>query len=148
MTIGQGSNRRYVNPGANHHMAIYAELDKNGQEKKWFGEIVSRFEAAARKREGRQIVNRETNAKRKFKFTLSGGDHVLLLDREEGPRLVRVTVISNERIEMLLHDDARPNTVLRKTTGGRIILSPNSLLKANAQKVLVAPLGELSTAND
>ncbi len=150
MAIGDGSHRRYVNPGSNHHMAIIAELDEEGREKKWTGELVSRFEAATRKRAGEPIVRRERSLKRKFKFTLAGGDHVLLYDqgKDQPPRLVRVTTISDGQLEFVLHDDARPITDRKKIPGARIRLSPEAMRKAKAQKILVSPLGEISPAND
>jgi CRISPR-associated endonuclease Csn1 len=145
--IGRGSKRRYVNPGANHHLAVVAVLDKKGNDKRWEYRIVTRFEALQRKRRGEQIVLRPKSEQEQFKFSLAGGEHVLMQDGDGVERLYRVTVISQSEVEFVLHTDARPITV-RKKEGGRVRCTPKRLKEREARKVTVDPLGNILPAND
>jgi CRISPR-associated endonuclease Csn1 len=147
--VGKGSAVRYVAPGANSHMEIVVILDAQGNEKKWDGVIVSRFEAHRRKSAGEPVIQRDHGPGKKFLFSLAGGEHVVI--RREGgdaDELLRVTVISDGQIEFVLHNDARPITERKKIPGARIRCSPNALGGQAAQKVVVDPLGSILTAND
>jgi CRISPR-associated endonuclease Csn1 len=148
IAIGKGMKTRYVNPGSNHHMEIVAILAPDGSEKKWKGVLVSRYDAMQRKKDGKQIVNRDHGEGHSFKFSLAGGEHVMMNTAGEGEKLYRVTVISSGRIEFVLHTDARPITLRKKERGARVHCSPNTLRTNNARKVLVDPLGRILAAND
>ncbi|HUT14028.1 MAG TPA: type II CRISPR RNA-guided endonuclease Cas9 [Thermoguttaceae bacterium] len=150
--LGSADSPRYVAPGSNHHMEIYAVLDKVGNETRWEAKTVTLMEAAARvrAREKKPVVQRDHGPGTKFKFSLAGGEY-LELDGDNGQRrLVRVTVISGKKVEYRLHNDARPITLLRQVEGGRagLSLSADSLRKANARKVAIDPLGNVFPAND
>lgn len=145
--IGQGSKQRYVAPGENHHMEIVAVLDKDGNEIRWEGVIVSRLEAVQRHRRNAPIIQRDHGEGKRFKFSLAGGEHVIMTVDGRKDVLLRLTSISEGELEFVEHWDAR-STKLRKKEGGRIRRSPDSLRKLNAQKVVVSPLGDIFEAND
>ena len=148
MPVGAGSKRRYVNPGSNHHMEIVADLDEAGNEKRWKGIIVSRFEAVQRKQRGEPIIQREHGDKRRFKFSLMGGEHVVMDAGEQENVVCRATVISQGQIEFVAHQDARPITIRKKIAGARIRCAVDRLRLQHAKKVLVDVIGEIVTAND
>jgi len=145
--IGTGSKRRYVNPGANHHLEVMAVLDQNGNEKRWVYRIVSRFEAVGRKNRGEAIISCVSDKKERFKFSLSGGEYVIMRFEGDDERLYRVTGITQSEVEFVLHCDARPITV-RKKEGERIRCKPGRLMNSGARKVTVDPLGNILPAND
>jgi len=149
IAVGKGARRRYVCPGDNHHMEIVAVLDKEGKHKKWEGHIVSRFEAVRRWKDEEPIIRRDHGPTREFLFSLTNGEYVLTPDGDDpaNRRLLRVTVISGNNLEFVLHSDARPIT-LRKKEKGRIYYSVSTLGKASADKVVVDPIGRIEFARD
>jgi CRISPR-associated endonuclease Csn1 len=146
--IGVGSKRRLVNPGSNHHMEIVAVLDDAGNETRWEGHLVSMFEATQRRRRGDPIIRRHYGDNEKFKFSLGGGEYVTMEHETGKIQLFRVAVISHGRLEFRLHNDARPITLVKKISGGRVRRSPDALRKARTRKVVVDPLGNVLPAND
>jgi len=150
MEVGHGSKRRYVNPGSNHHMEIVAVLDKNGNEKKWEGPIVSTFNAVRRRREGEPIIRRDHGEGKRFKFSLAGGEHVLMCYDGQQEQLYRVTTVTGKEVEFVLHSDARPITLRKKIRekGARPRGAPEKLRKCGARKVSIDPLGNVLPAND
>jgi len=148
MAIGKGSKRRYVNPGANHHMEIVALLDKHGNEKKWEGHIVSNFEALRRRRAGEPIIRRDHGDGKRFKFSLAGDEHVEMSYDGQPEQIYRVTGITQDEVEFVLHSDARPTTLRRKLKGARPRGGPGKLRKCGARKVSVDPLGNVFPAHD
>jgi hypothetical protein len=131
-------------------MEIVAALDKEGKQNKWEGKIVSRYEAVRRWREGQDIIRRNHDAGNKFLFSLTNSDYVLVPANggdSNQEQLLRVTVISGNRIEFVLHSDARPIT-LRKKEKDRIIYSVSTLGKLEARKVSIDPLGCVLVAKD
>jgi CRISPR-associated endonuclease Csn1 len=149
--LGNSFSPRYVAPGSNHHMEVFAILDKENKEKKWEAKTVSLVEATQRLRTHTPVVQRDHGPSNKFKFSLARGEYLELDDDNGGRRLVRVTVISGQKVEFRLHTDARSNKLLRdKEKGGRAGLSMpvNSLRKAKARKVVIDPLGNILPAND
>jgi CRISPR-associated endonuclease Csn1 len=146
--LGKGPATRYAAPGSNHHMEIFAILDKDGSEKDWQAETISLFEAARRVRTGTPLTRRDHGPGKQFRFSLSGGEFVEM-EMEPGYRkLYRVTVISGNQVEFRLHSDARPITILKKVQGARVRCSPGKLRKALARKVALDPLGNILPAND
>ena len=143
MAIGSESQRRYVNPGANHHMAVVAKIDNDGSEKKWEARLVTRFEALTRVRLKQPVVDRSVEDGYRFKFSLMGGDYVLLNRDGENDELCRVVVISGNQLEFILHSNANPATVRKKSPGERIRCSVTKLLEYQARKVDVDPVGRV-----
>jgi CRISPR-associated endonuclease Csn1 len=141
--IGNGSKSRYVNPGANHHMVIVAVLDNHGKEVKWEGHLVTRFEAQTRVRLRQPVVQKDFGDDRRFKFWLSGGDHVLLRRSDDVDELCRVVVLSGSQLEFVFHSNANPITVRKKTPGERIRCSVSRLKELSARKVDLTPLGKV-----
>jgi CRISPR-associated endonuclease Csn1 len=148
IALGKSSSPRYAAPGTNHHMEIVALLDEQGKEKDWEGEIVSLYEAARRVWAHEPVMRHADAPRRKFKFSLAGGEYVEMQDDKGGVSLYRVTVISGNQVEFRLHTDARPITIMKKIPGARVRCSPGRLLKAKARKVVVDPLGNVLKAND
>jgi len=147
--VGQGSRLRHVCPGDNHHMEIMAVFVKEGNHQKWEGHIVSQFEATRRHRMQEPIVQKNHGAGREFVFSLTNGEHVVVPGDEEGTeKILRVAVISGQKVEFVEHCDARPITIRKKAPGARIYFSVNSLRKAGGRKVSVTPLGRIHPAND
>ncbi len=142
-------NTRFAAPGSNHHMEIVAIMNDKGEEIEWEGNIVSLFEAYRRRKAHEPVIRDKRydwGLNKKFKFSLAGGEYLEL----ENKKLVRITVISGDKIEFRLHNDARPITMLRKEKGARAGLSKtaDALRKAKARKVVVDPLGNVIPAND
>ena len=144
-------NTRFAAPGSNHHMEIVAVLNDKGEEVEWEGHIVSLFEAYRRRKAHEPVIRdkrHDYGANKKFKFSLAGGEY-LMMEVESGKEsLVRTVVISERSLEFRLHNDARPITVLKKISKARITSSPSALFKRKARKVLVDPLGNILPAND
>jgi CRISPR-associated endonuclease Csn1 len=148
IAIGKGSRLRYVCTGDNHHMEIVATLDERGQQKKWRGVPVSRFEAVERRRLGASIIQHDHGPNCQFVFSLTNGEHVLLPNADGTQRLLRVTVISGQQIEFVDHNDARPITIRKKLPGARVRLAIDALRAGKAEKVTVDPCGKLWPAGD
>jgi len=147
--VGKGSARRYVAPGANHHMEIVAVLDEAGREKRWEGKVVGRFDAVARKCNGEPVVRRDHGPGRKFLFSLTGGEYVRMSRKGLKEELFRVTDISDGEVALIAHTDARPSSERRrKGSGARIRPSPDTMRTYRARKVVVDPLGEVLPASD
>lgn len=143
-----GARTRFVKPGANHHTVIVAVLDKDGNEIEWEDHPVTRLEAHRRKADGVPIVLKDWGPDRKFKFSLTANDY-LLLEADGARQLVRIISLSKGANEGRVHCDARPATVARqKGSGARIFLGPAALFKRKARKVRVTYLGEIIPAND
>ncbi len=147
---GHSSRTRYVLPGDNHHMEVWAELDLlTGAPKRWMHCTVSRLEAAKRHRQGLRIVQREHGPGSKFCFSISEGDMVLC-PRSVGdpPRIWYVrSVRARGDLVLSLATDARKRDEIRKT-GGIWDVRLNTLMKLGARKVVVSPLGDVIEAHD
>jgi hypothetical protein len=130
-------------------MEIVATLDAAGNEIRWEGITVSLFEALQRLRNKQPVVQRDHGPGKRFKFSLSGGEYLEFVENGRN-KLVRVSVISGDDVEFRLHNDARPNTMLRGVKGARagLVRSADALRKLKARKVLVDPLGNILPAND
>lgn len=166
--IGDEAKRRYVAESSNHHVAIYAQLDAQGKEKRWEGIIVSLLEAYERK----SIANR-SEAYRKhhritpiilknlpdaqnqpFKFSLMGGDTVKTeSDYDERGKLYAAgiyrvrTIAANGQVSLLKINDSR---MKKEIKDAKEWWSPSidTLRKLNARKVVVDLLGRVHPAND
>jgi CRISPR-associated endonuclease Csn1 len=146
--LGKSSSPRYVAPGSNHHMEIFAVLDSEGKERTWDSVIVNLFQAHRRVSAAEPVIQRGHGQNTTFKFSLAGGEYVEMDNNSGGRSLYRVTVISGNQIEFRLHTDARPITILKKIQGARVRCSPSALMRAKARKVVVDPMGNILPAND
>ena len=145
--IGSGMRQRYVIPGTNHHLEIFAHLDAQGNETRWDGHVVSLLEAVRRKRLGQPVVCRDHGPNTRFKFTLAKGDYIQWTDDQGQPQILRVIGISHNNIEFRLPSDARPITIIKQEKQ-RIRARYQTLFQRRARKVAVSPLGEVYPAGD
>jgi hypothetical protein len=109
------------------------------------------FEAYRRRKAHEPVIRDKRydwGLNKKFKFSLAGGEYLMMEVESGKERLVRTVVISERSLEFRLHNDARPITVLKKISKARITSSPSALFKRKARKVVVDPLGNIIAAND
>ena len=155
--IGEGARLRRVALKSNHHLEVFAELDSDGNEKKWSGKIVTTYDALQRKRQAKPLVNRDHGPGTKFKFSLCGGDTIRLDHPKHGGGLYIVRTISQEAekdgrrpdpiIECVRQTDARLQKDI-KAGHDWLKSAVNSLRKAGCEKVMVGPSGKTVTAHD
>jgi CRISPR-associated endonuclease Csn1 len=151
--LGGGRSARYAKPESNHHIEIYAEVDANGNDKKWGADLVAMHEAYARLKAGQPIVQRDHGPLVHFRFSLGPGDVLQCDDGKGGRRLLVVRSLSEEektgsiKVEMVRINDARQKKEI-KAAHDWITKSPNELRKWHARKVAVNPLGEVREAHD
>lgn len=145
--VGDGPRRRYVVPGNNHHIEIYAVIDAQGQEVRWKGKIVSLYEAYERKKRGEPVVCRDHGPNTRFKFSLAKSEYIEWINDDGQKQLLRVVGISDNNLELRLPYDARPITLIREAKE-RIVATYRQLFQRRARKVMVTPLGEVLPAND
>lgn len=144
--IGKDANERFVATGGNHHMEVYAVLDKNGRETKWVADTVTLFDAYERLIHNKPIVNRDHGPNTVYKFTLYKNEFLLYNAPDGSTVLKRIFKFSDQEIGWGNHNDARPaKIVTNKTPGNRP--SVNSL-RGRVQKVSVDFWGDIHPAND
>lgn len=132
--IGEGHRQRYVLTQGNRHMEI-VEDDKG----RWVGRIVSRLEAAERRRVGRPAVSREHLQGGRFLFSVARGDYLELRgDKLNG--IFMVTKISEREVVVINPCDARLAKE-RQKAGAQHRLSISRLQESRAVKVHVDALG-------
>ncbi len=151
-TVGEGRTVRHVASESNHHVEIYAELDENGNEGKWDGEVVSMFEAFQRLRTKKPVVQRDHGPLVKFKFSLASGEAVECDDKNHGRSLYvfrKVTQFTGGGIQIGFAplNDARKARDMQVSRAW-LWTTPNTLGERKARKVVVSPLGEVSEAHD
>ena len=151
MTVGKNGRERHVAPGNNHHMEVVAVLDKNGNETKWEGIIVTMFDAYQRKRRGEPIINRDHGPGKRFKFSLALNEYFMMKDQNGVEQLYVVRVLSQDQkgaksVSSKLHTDARPSQEILKTKG--LIHNANTLMEKGIRKVTVDVLGNIHPASD
>lgn len=147
--VGGPGRERFVAEDDNHHVAIFARLDAQGREKEWAGIVVSRLEAADRRRRKLPVVCRDYPEAEgwQFKFSLMGGDTVALT-REGLERMYRLRAIAgNEQLFLLPLQDGRLLKQIQKTPD---YWRPkvNTLRSLAARKVVVDLLGRAHPASD
>jgi CRISPR-associated endonuclease Csn1 len=153
-TIGKDERTRHVALSSNHHVAIFAMLDKRGIEKRWKSIIVSLFEAMDRKRKGQPIVQTSypEAGDYVFKFSLMGGDTVLLhkdCDHNQNPCNPSVwrlrSIAANGQLSLVRINDARPKSEIIKA---KEWWSPieDTLRELDAVKVVIDSLGRIHQA--
>jgi hypothetical protein len=128
-----------------------AVLDKDGNETKWEGTIVTMIEAYQRKRRKEPIINRNHGEGKRFKFSLGLNEYFMMKDSQGIDRLYVVRVISQDQkgvksISSKLHTDARPSKEILATKG--LIHNVNTLKDKGIRKVSVDVWGNIHPAND
>jgi CRISPR-associated endonuclease Csn1 len=145
--IGNGKSERNVVSGNNHHMAIYAELDENGNEKKWVGEVVTLLEAKERLKNGLPIVRRDPGPGRKFIMSVKCGD-IFEMDFSHGRELIITRAVpQSKQLSFVRLNDARLQKDIKESHGW-FSKQPNTFRTSNPIKYTVDPLGRLRRAND
>ncbi len=153
-TIATGQRARHVALASNHHVAFFALLDGQGNERRWESVIVSQLEAMERKRKGQAIVETRylEGGNSIFKFSLMGGDTVLLhkeCDHKNDlchPTVWRLRAIgSNGSLSLVPISDARLQLDIKKA---KQWWSPtqDALRKLGAVKVVIDSLGRIHHA--
>jgi CRISPR-associated endonuclease Csn1 len=150
--LGTGRTARHVASESNHHLEIFAELDEDGNELEWRGDVVNTASAFKRKKLGLPVVRRDHGLSRRFKYSLSPGEAVRC---ENGPHtsgLLVARAISQYSdgsiiVDLVSAADARLKREVVKS-GQWLRVVPNTLRKWNARKVVISPLGAVSEAND
>ena len=90
ITVGKNGRQRHVASGNNHHMEIIALLDKEDNETKWEGVVVTMFEAYQRKRSKQPIIQRDHGPGKRFKFSLAVNEYVERIDKDGTKEIWRV----------------------------------------------------------
>ncbi len=147
VSVGQGPRERYVQPGNNHHVEIFARLDGQGREVAWEGLPVSLLDAIQRRRQKQPVVCRRygEDGQHQFKFSLMGGD-IVEISGGDRPGLYRVrTIASNEQIALVRINDAR---IVKEMGDDFWRPRPNVLRQLGCRKVSVDPLGRVHPASD
>lgn len=143
--IGKGANERFVATGGNHHMEVYAVLDKDGRETKWVAETVTLFDAYERLIKHQPIVNRDHGPNTVYKFTLYKNEFLLFTQSNGEAVLKRVYKLSGQRIGWGDHNDARPAAEVTNSKGNAPLINS---LRGHVQKVAVDFWGDIHPAND
>jgi CRISPR-associated endonuclease Csn1 len=156
-TVAKGSAReRYVALSSNHHVAIFAELDEHGKERRWEPIVVSLYEAMNRRRRGLPIVQQAYPGAEDcvFKFSLMGGDTVLLhrdCDHAKDiciPRAWRIrTITQTGRVALVPINDARMKVEIKSSKDW---WEPgiDALRKLGCEKVVIDTLGRPHVTSD
>lgn len=153
IALGSRGAPRYVAPGSNHHMVIVATLDDQGNETRWEGHLVSRFEAMQRLRKGEPVVQREWGEKRRFKFTLTGGDLIRIKQPGKSSAIYVIRGVSKNqkgavRIDFAGVNDSRLKKFIIESDDWGILTTMDHLRTREGGKVTVTPLGEVFPCND
>jgi CRISPR-associated endonuclease Csn1 len=125
----------YADLGSNHHIAIYRSPDG-----KIDFQVVSLFEAARRLAKREPVVRKTFGNCGAFVMSLSPGDAVELMEGKKKGRWIVTGFWSNGQIVLENTNDATHATTTRP--------NPESLLKANARKISIDPIGRVRVAND
>jgi CRISPR-associated endonuclease Csn1 len=166
--VGNETRRRYVAESSNHHIAVYAQLDAAGKEKRWDGVIVSLLEAYQRISEAKRseaykkhrrsipIIQRSIPGAEdlQFKFSLMGGDTVELhrtcnhAKEICNPEIYRIrTIAASGQLSLARITDARMKKEII-AAGDWWQPRVDGLRKLDCRKVLVDLQGRRRYAND
>ena len=138
-SVGQGSRKRFVKTGSNHHMEVFRCTNARGDEK-WRSCVLSTLEAFHRQKEHLPVVRKEDAEGNELAMALHIGD-MLLLEIDGQTQLCRVQKMAQSGVITLrLHSDARKE---KGKQHGEISKTAETLRKANARKVYVSVLGKL-----
>ena len=151
-SIGSGRATRYVASDSNHHIEIFAELDKDGCEVEWDGEVVPLAKVQNRLRLRQPVVQRQSTQDRRFLFSLSPGE-VIECDSNSNERnyfvVRKMSHLSTGQIQLGFAPirDARQAKIMQ-TSRAWLWAGPESLRSRHARKVSIGPLGDVSEAHD
>lgn len=148
-TIGVGKSartRRYVAPGNNSHMEVYALLDKNGVEKEWRAEVVSTFEAHRRLREKEPVVRRDFGPGTRFLFSLAQNK---VVRSNDGDLLVVAGISQGIELECKKINDGRSAKQKKnEKTRVRFRSATGNFISRGLRKLRVDALGNVFPANE
>jgi hypothetical protein len=154
--VGKGERQRFVQPGSNHHVEVFAQVDGRGRDVRWDSLPVSLLVTAARARKQAAVVNRSYQEAEDytFKFSLMGGDTVKLhkdCNHATGrccPGIYRLrTIAENGQLSFVSVNDARLKKDIQLA---KQWWSPgaDALRRLDCRKVMVDLLGRVHPAND
>ena len=144
-TIGSGDGQREVANGANHVLAIYSVLDKDGNEIGWDGEIVSLMDARLRMLKGEAVYPLEKNGN-PLKFTLRKGD-IVRWTKDGEELLCVIRGVSLPQFYCVPVYEARDVKAL-KSAKKWFTPTLSAAFKGKMEKFTTTALGELRRAND
>jgi len=144
--IGRERRRRYVAPGANHHMEIFEYKDAKGNVK-WDAYVVTMLQAAQRLKAGEPIVRKHDGPGKRSICSITSGDMATIEEDGKQKLIVVRGLCRDGRVEFVRHTEARLKKDI-KTAKEWFIKTPNGLQSMKFQKVTVTPLGEVRQAND
>ncbi len=154
--IASGPRERFVAESSNHHIAVFAQMDAHGREKRWDSVIVSLFEAMERKRKKLPIIQESYPDADNyvFKFSLMGGDlieiHRNCNHAQETcvPTIYRVrTIATNGQLSLVRVNDARLKQDIQKVKEWWSPMA-GTLKQLDCRKVVIDVLGKVHPAND
>jgi CRISPR-associated endonuclease Csn1 len=154
--IASGPRERFVAESSNHHVAIFAQMDATGREKRWDSIPVSLLEATERKRRKLPIIQKSYPDEKNFvfKFSLMGGDMIEIhrnCNHAENacvPSIYRVrTIATNGQLSLVRVNDARMILDIKEA---KEWWSPraNTLKQMECRKVVIDLMGRIHPAND
>ena len=144
-TIGKGDGKREVANGANHILAIFAELDNAGNEIGWQGEIISLFDAVQRHQKGLPLFEKDRPGM-KFKFSFQKGD-IVKWTKDEEELLCIIRGVSLPQFQCVKIRDARMQKDI-KATQEWYQPTVSAAFYGKMQKFNMNIFGELQRAND
>ncbi len=144
-TIGSGDGQREVANGANHVLAIYSVLDKDGNEIGWDGEIVSLMDARLRMLKGEAVYPLEKNGN-PLKFTLRKGD-IVRWTKDGEELLCVIRGVALPQFQCVPVYEARDVKAL-KSAKKWFTPTLSAAFKGKMEKYTTTALGELRRAND
>jgi len=136
---------RYVESEKNNHMEVWAILDKNNNVKGWRANVVSKYKAYCRKRNGEPVVRRKLDEpKHRFLFSLAPRDALLMDGRLLIARSFSKYSDGTIEIECKEHYDGR------KGKDGRVRIKSKSgnFMSKGLVKVRIDALGRVCRANE
>jgi CRISPR-associated endonuclease Csn1 len=125
----------YADSGENHHITVFRNVDNKIEY-----EVVSLFEAARRLSRHEPVIRRNRSDGAQFLMSLTKGDTVEYPSGDMKGLWVVQSIWSSGQIVFWLTTDADGKSVTRPTAA--------SLIKANAHKVSVDPIGRVRKAGD
>ena len=143
--IGKGDGKREVANGSNYVLAVFAKLDKDGNEIGWEGEIVSLLDAILRHKKGLPIIEK-VRPGMKFKFSLQKGD-IVSWEKDGKELLCIIRGISLPQFSCIPVNDARMQKELKDA---KVWYQPtvSAAFNGRMKKYNMNLFGELQRAND
>lgn len=150
--LGKGRTIRHVTAESNHHLEIFAELDRNGNEVEWDGAVVPMQEAYRRLKARELIVRKDHGRGRVFKFSLAQGEVIKCDDARGNARLLVVRSFTQLTAGAIIIGLAPANEARKKKEmmADKVWVwkGPDTLRALNPCKVVLSPLGEVSEVHD